>query len=107
MKILLDECTPKPLKNIFSKHVVLTAQQMGWAGMKNGALLNAAEAADFEIIVTCDKNMFHQQQVKGRRLAVVELPTNRLPDLLLISREILAVIDTAKIGYYYRIPTQP
>jgi hypothetical protein len=107
VKILLDECTPKPLKHIFSKHVVLTAQQMGWAGMKNGALLSAAEGADFEIIVTCDKNMFHQQQIKERRLAVVELPTNRLSDLLLISRDILDVIDTAKIGNYYRIPSQP
>jgi hypothetical protein len=105
LKVLFDECTPKPLKHALGPHYVITAQQLGWAGMRNGTLLSAAEGEEFDVVVTCDKNMFHQQEIADRPLAVVELPSNRLGELLLLSRVIRDTITAAKPGNYYRITT--
>jgi predicted nuclease of predicted toxin-antitoxin system len=103
MKLLLDECTPKALKKILTEHYVLTTQKMGWSGLSNGVLLGAAERAGFQIVVTCDKVMFTQQTIIGRKIAIVELPSTELPDLLMIAREIIQTVRTAKPGQYYRI----
>ena len=76
---------------------------MGWAGVRNSTLLSFAETEEFKIVITCDQNMFQEQDVRGRSLAVVELPTNRLADLFLIAREILETVDAAQPGNYYRL----
>jgi len=46
--------------------------------LKNGELLSAAEAAGFEVLITADKNLQHQQNLSTRKIAIIELPTNRL-----------------------------
>lgn len=75
MKILFDQGTPVPLRNALSRHDVATAFERGWQMLQNGELLTAAEAAGFEALVTTDKNMRHQQNPDGRRLAILVLPT--------------------------------
>ena len=78
MKILLDECTPRVVKKRLPQLDIRTTQEMGWAGRKNGDLLAAAES-QFDVFITTDKNLRHQQNLSGRRLAVVLLPSNQVP----------------------------
>jgi predicted nuclease of predicted toxin-antitoxin system len=84
MRVLIDECAPKELKSFFAKHghESLTVQEAGWAGKQNGELLKLAET-DFDVLVTIDTNLRHQQNLEGRRIAIVILhsPSNRLDHL--------------------------
>jgi hypothetical protein len=81
VRILLDECVPFQVRNAFGDHEVTTAQQMGWGGISNGDLLAAAERAEFDLFVVADKNLLYQQNITGRRLAILELWTNHRPTL--------------------------
>ncbi len=72
MKILLDECLPKKLKNDLNNFDVKTVLQMGWAGKKNGELLNLAER-DFDVFVTSDQNLQYQQKLKDRSITIIVL----------------------------------
>ena len=80
MKILLDACTPRLLRRFLSNHSVATAQEMGWGGLKNGDLLRKAEGL-FEVFISTDQNLKYQQQVLGRKLAILVLPTNDWPTI--------------------------
>ena len=79
MRILLDENTPRGVRRILASHDVRTALEMGWAGVSNGQLLDEAEKAGFDALVTCDQNMVFQQNLVGRNIAVVVLTTNTWP----------------------------
>src|SRR5712664_1843307 len=70
MRILFDQGTPVPLRRALAGHTVSTAHEMGWAALDNGALLDAAEAA-FDAFITTDRNLRHQQNLTGRRLATL------------------------------------
>ena len=59
-------------------HAVETAAERGWSALENGELLAAAEGAGFEVLLTADKNLRYQQNLTARRIAILELPTNRL-----------------------------
>jgi predicted nuclease of predicted toxin-antitoxin system len=84
MKVLLDECIPRKLKNSFSGHECQTVPEAGLAGQKNGQLLLLAERMGFEVLVTMDKGLQYQQNLLGRSIAVilVRAQSNRLADLL-------------------------
>lgn len=77
-RVLFDENLPKPLRRSLSDHEIRRAQELGYSGVKNGRLLDAAEH-EFDVFLTADKNMRFQQNLSGRRLAIIELPTNRWP----------------------------
>jgi hypothetical protein len=83
MRLLLDECVDERLRLLFSGHDCHSARYAGLAGLKNGELLLAAEAAGFEVIVTVDQNIPDQQNLGSRKVALFILcaPTNRLRDL--------------------------
>jgi predicted nuclease of predicted toxin-antitoxin system len=83
MRLLLDECIDERLRLLFSGHECNSARYAGLAGLKNGELLLAAEAADFDVLVTVDQNIPDQQNLTSRRLSLLVLcaPTNRLHDL--------------------------
>lgn len=80
MTILLDACVPRPVRTFFPEHDVRTAQEMGWGELKNGALLAVAEP-QFELLVTCDKNLSYQQNLESRKIAILVLPSNDWPFL--------------------------
>jgi hypothetical protein len=80
MKILFDQGTPAPLREILAPHSVCTAFERGWAEVENGALLAAAEKV-FEAFITTDKNLRYQQNLSGRRLAILVLPTTSWPEI--------------------------
>jgi predicted nuclease of predicted toxin-antitoxin system len=81
MKVLTDECVPKALKQALAAHgyECLTVQEAGWSGKMNGELLDLAEA-EFDVLVTLDTNLRHQQNLAGRKIAIVILRarSNRL-----------------------------
>jgi predicted nuclease of predicted toxin-antitoxin system len=86
MKLLVDECIDERLRLSFSDHDCQTARFAGFAGMKNGQLLDAAEATGFDVLITADQNIPDQQNLAGRKLSIVILcaTTNRLRDLLVL-----------------------
>ena len=84
MRVLLDESAPKALKRFLvdQGHECRTVQETGWAGKKNGELLSVAEIA-FDVLVTVDTNLRYQQNLSGRKIAIVvlESSSNRLDHL--------------------------
>ncbi|HXF04724.1 MAG TPA: DUF5615 family PIN-like protein [Blastocatellia bacterium] len=71
MKILFDHCVAKPLKKEFPHHEIKTVREMGWQALKNGELLDQAQEAGFEVLLTVDQNLRYQQNLQGRSIAVV------------------------------------
>lgn len=76
MRILLDHNVPAPLRYWLIGHRVETAYERGWAELTNGDLLGSAEKAGFDVLITTDKGIRYQQNLAGRRLALVLLSTN-------------------------------
>ena len=74
MKILFDHGTPAPLRRHLAGHEISTAYEMGWAQLSNGELLAAAEKA-FDVFITTDQNLRYQQNLTGRTLVILVLPT--------------------------------
>jgi predicted nuclease of predicted toxin-antitoxin system len=100
MRILLDECLPARLGRELAGHEVDTAPKMGWAGLKNGALLNRAVAAGFDVFLTVDRNLPKQQNLATYAIAVVVLrcATNDITDLTKLVPELLLKLPAAKKG---------
>jgi predicted nuclease of predicted toxin-antitoxin system len=86
MKILLDECMPLDFRRSFPNHETHTVQWAGLKGQKNGELIRTAEAAGYEVLITVDQGIPHQQPLAGRKLSivVVRCKTNQLEDLLAV-----------------------
>jgi hypothetical protein len=84
MRILIDECLDERFRKYFPEHDCQTARYAGFAGLKNGELLTAAEIAKFDVFLTVDRGIEYQQNMQGRRLAMIILllKSNRLSDLL-------------------------
>ncbi len=102
MRIVLDENLPKPLKQVFVGHVVSTVQEEGLAGTLNGELLAQLEGR-FDVFVTADKNLRYQQNLAGRVIAILELPTNRLPLLRPLFPKISEAVERLVSGGYLDI----
>ena len=105
MRLLLDECIDERLRLLFSNHECFTARYAGLAGLKNGELLLAAEAAGFDALVTVDQNLPDQQNVSSFRLSVLILcaPTNRLVDLERLVPIALGALDSIEPGQAVKI----
>ncbi|MDQ3012331.1 MAG: hypothetical protein M3X11_16675 [Acidobacteriota bacterium] len=73
MKILLDHCAPKRLRQLFSHHEVRTTRQMGWGGLSNGKLLVEAAQNGFDVLLTVDQNIKHQQNLEKFPIAILVL----------------------------------
>jgi len=84
MRTLIDECAPSALNGFLTQHdyECRTVQEMGWSGKKNGELLDLAEE-EFDALITLDTNLRYQQNLGGRKIAIVLLraTSNRLTDL--------------------------
>jgi predicted nuclease of predicted toxin-antitoxin system len=108
MKLLLDECIPRKLKRSFVGHVCHTVPDAGFAGRVNGELLTAAERAGFDVLVTTDKGLEHEQNFTGRRIAVVVLlsKSNKVVDLLPLVDKCLNTLSHIKPGQVVRVGPQ-
>jgi hypothetical protein len=100
MLILFDQGTPAPLRHGLTGHVITTAYERGWSNLDNGELLAAAEGASFEVLVTTDQNLLYQQNLTGRRISIVVLPTTRWPIIRQHVQEIAAAINSIKPGQF-------
>jgi len=102
VKVLFDHCTPAPLRRALPGHEVATAYEMGWAGLQNGDLLAEAEKA-FAAFVTTDQNLRHQQNLTGRKLAILVLPTASWPRMQRHLPEIEAAVNALKPGDFIEL----
>lgn len=93
MRVLFDQGTPAPLRHALSGHVVVTAYELGWATLKNGELLLAAQTEGFEAFVTTDRNLRYQQNLTDRRLAIVVLSTTSWPRIRQAVYQIQQALD--------------
>ena len=73
MKILFDNCTPNPIARSLSGHEVTFARHIGWHELKNGELIQRAEDAGFELILSTDRNIKYQQNIAGGKIAILVL----------------------------------
>lgn len=93
MKVLFDANTPAPLSRFLTGHDVVRADELGWQGLENGDLLDAAERAGFDLLLTCDQNIRHQQNLAGRKLALLILSSNHWPTLRRVAARIATAVD--------------
>ncbi len=108
MRILIDECLPRKLKRELSDHEVSTVQEMGWSGVKNGALLGLM-TGQFEVFVTIDGNLEYQQNLSKAQIAVVVLKAvnNKLETLLPLLPAVREKLADLKAGEIVRFGATP
>lgn len=101
MRILFDKNVPVGVRRLLPRHEVRTFVEMRWPSqLENGELLKAAEAAAFDVIVTSDQNIVYQQNLAGRKLALVVLGSNIWPIVRSHGAAIAAKVDAATSGSY-------
>ena len=100
MRILLDECVPRPLRRELVDHEVHTVVEMGWAGKRNGELMQFLRTETFVVFLTTDQNLQYQQNLRELSMAVVVLvaPTNRLDDLVPLMPQVRTVLASIQPG---------
>jgi hypothetical protein len=102
MRILFDQGTPVPLRRHLSGHIVSTAFEMGWSALANGDLLAAAEA-QFDLLLTTDQNLGYQQNLTGRKLAILVFPTTSWPEIQKHIPAVIMAVATIKSGTYLEL----
>lgn len=103
MLILFDHVTPKGIARSLPGHTVTKAKDRRWDTLSNGDLLEAAERAGFDVLVTADKNMRYQQNLEARRIALVVLSTPQWPVVKLHLEKIAAAVNAATPGSYVEV----
>ena len=88
MKILLDEGVPKVIQQRLIDFSISNVEDMGWRGITNGALLDLMAAGQFQILITADKNLPFQQNLKKRQLSAIIIPANDVPTVVQLLSEI-------------------
>ncbi len=109
MRLFLDECLPHDLaRTLSSHHSVKTAADMGWSGIQNGRLLKALrESGEFDVFVTADKSLPHQQNLRDLTFAIVllRLRSTRVADVLARVPALLQKLPLARPGEITVVPT--
>ncbi len=100
MRVLLDECVPKRLRRELPGHNVVTVRDAGWSGIKNGRLLRLMESEGFEVFVTLDANLPHQNDIAKTSVAFVVLraANSQLKTLLPLADKLRGAVLTIKAG---------
>jgi hypothetical protein len=103
MLILFDHGTPRSIARWLQDHTVMEAIERGWDRLSNGALLKAAEEAGFDVLLTTDKNIRYQQNLKGRRLAIVVLGNPQRPAVDRHIDRVIEALNAATPGSYAEV----
>jgi predicted nuclease of predicted toxin-antitoxin system len=100
MRLLLDENLDWRLRRDLQGHQTESIPLIGWAGIENGELLAKAVEAQFDVLVTMDDNMVHQQNIERYSIALIALraPSNRLADTRPLTPALLALLPQVKVG---------
>jgi hypothetical protein len=102
MKIIFDHGTPVPLRLQLTGHEISTAYEMGWAKLSNGDLMAAAEKS-FDTLITTDQNLRYQQNLSGRRLAILVLPTTSWPEIQRHKNNVAEAVNALKPGDFVEL----
>lgn len=103
MKVLFDNNVPAPLARHLIENEVRTARSMRWQELENGDLLKAAEHGGFEILVTADQNLSYQQNLSGRKLALVVLSTNDWSIIRQSPELVVDAVNAATLGSFQEV----
>jgi hypothetical protein len=103
MRILFDNGTPKPIARCLVGHEVTRARQIGWHELENGELIQRAEEAGYDVLLSTDKNIRYQQNLAGRRIALVILGNSLWPLVRLHLESIAAAVNACTPGSYSEI----
>jgi hypothetical protein len=103
MLVLFDHVTPRGIARFLYGHTVIRARERGWDALSNGDLLAEAERAGFDVFVTADKNIRYQQNLSGRRIALVVLSAPQWPLVRLHVEKIAAAVNAATPGSYAEV----
>lgn len=103
MRILFDQATPVPIRPFLRGHSVETAAERGWDRLTNGDLLASAEQAGFDLLLTTDKNMSYQQNIEGRRIAVVVLGQQNWPKLRPHIQLVIQAVNLSVPGSFRKV----
>ncbi|MGD0215812.1 MAG: hypothetical protein ABSB87_21535 [Terriglobales bacterium] len=103
MLVLFDHSVPAPLVPYLTGHAITEARTRGWDTLSNGDLLAKAEQAGFEVFVTADKNIQYQQNLSGRKIAVVVLSTPQWPLVRLHTEKIAAAVNSTTPGGFVEV----
>ena len=104
MRLLLDECVPKRLKRELPGHEAKTVQDMGWAGVQNGALLQLANG-QFDAFLTVDQGIEYQQNLSGLRIGIILMvtPSNDIDDLRPLLYGVEQALADLRLGEIIRV----
>jgi len=103
VKVLLDENLDHALRKLLGPHEVVTVTYMGWTGLQNGALLQAAEESGMDVLLTGDQTLSYEQNLTSRRLAIVTLSVLQLPIIKENLAKIIAALDAAAPGTFQEV----
>ena len=103
MRVLFDNGTPRGIATALLGHAVEEARSHGWDTLRNGELLDAAEAAGFDLFLTTDRNIRYQQNLTGRKIAIVVLGKGRWRLIRTRLAEIVAAVEAATPGSYAEV----
>ncbi len=103
MKILFDNGTPKPIARSLPGHEITYARQIGWHELENGELIERAEEAGYEVLLSTDKNIRYQQNLTGRKIALVVLGNQQWPLVKLHLEKITAAVEAWTPGSYVEV----
>jgi len=103
VRVLFDQGTPVPLRGALTAHNVETAYERGWSTLGNGELLRVAEAEGFEVFVTTDRNLRHQQNLSERAIGVVVLSTPSWPRIERATQLVEDALSQARAGAYIEV----
>src|SRR5215472_2774949 len=103
MLILFDHGTPRSIARFLKGHTVVEAIARGWDRLSNGDLLNAAEEAGFDLLLSTDKNIRYQQNLKGRKIAIVVLGNSQRPAVHRHIDRVIAAVNAAAPGAYAEV----
>jgi hypothetical protein len=103
VRILFDQAMPVPIRPYLAGHTVRTAKQQGWDKLRNGDLLIAAEEAGFDLLLTTDKNIRYQQNLTGRKIAIVVLENSAWRIVQLHLDRIASAVNDAVPGSYAEV----
>lgn len=103
MRVLFDQGTPAPLRQLLLAHEVETAYERGWSSLQNGQLIAAAEAAGFTVFVTTDRNLKYQQNLAARCIAIVVLLTTSWPRIKAASAPVVIAVNESVPGGFVEV----
>ena len=103
MTVLFDQGTPVPIRSYLTNHTVKTAYELGWDRLENGNLILEAEAQSYQVLLTTDRNLRYQLNLKDRKIGIVVLLSTSWPRIQKVIVKVVSAVDSSTPGSYIEI----